>query len=198
MRGEHPQTVAIILAHLEPPHPASVLKELDPTFGAEVVLTYRARMEEGPRPTCSCFIEALDPHGDRSRTGAEPHDVGRSGESVAEVLNLDIAPSLEKAIMRGVEDKDPALCEQIRNLMFVFEDVVSLDDRSLQRVCFATDRRQGARARSQGGRSNEVRNKLMGAMSAARAPAALKEQMEVIGPARKSGTSRRRRSPSSR
>ena len=52
---------------------------------------------------------------------------------VAEVLNL-VTPSLEKAIMRGVEEKDPGLCEQIRNLMFVFEDVVSLDDRSLQRL----------------------------------------------------------------
>ena len=101
--------------------------------------------------------------------------------AVAEVLNL-IAPSLEKALMRGVEERDPALCEQIRNLMFVFEDVVSLDDRSLQRLLREIDVKELALALKAA--TNEVRNKIMGGMSQ-RASAALKEEMEMLGPARK-------------
>src|SRR5579884_3982488 len=100
---------------------------------------------------------------------------------VAEVLNL-VTPSLEKAIMRGVEEKDPSLSEQIRNLMFVFEDVVSLDDRSMQRLLREIDVKELALALKAA--SNEVKNKILGGMSQ-RASGALKEEMEMLGPARK-------------
>ena len=130
LRGEHPQTVALILAHLEAAAHGGVLKELDPTFGAEVVLRM-ARMEK-VSPDMLVLIERSI----LTETDLAPaQGLSTSGGPavVAEVLNL-VAPSLEKAIMKGVEESDPALCEQIRNLMFVFEDVVSLDDRSLQRL----------------------------------------------------------------
>ena len=178
LRGEHPQTVALILAHLEAHHTATVLKELDPTFGAEVVLRI-ARMEK-VSPDMLVLIERSI----LTETDLGPaQSLTTSGGPavVAEVLNL-VTPSLEKAIMRGVEEKDPSLCEQIRNLMFVFEDVVSLDERSLQRLLREIDVKELALALKAA--SNEVRNKLMGAMSQ-RASAALKEQMEVLGPARK-------------
>ena len=178
LRGEHPQTVALILAHLEAAHTASVLKELDPVFGAEVVLRM-ARMEK-VSPDMLVLIERsilmetdLAPAQGLSTSGGPA--------AVAEVLNL-VAPSLEKAIMKGVEAIDPALCEQIRNLMFVFEDVVSLDDRSLQRLLREIDVKELALALKSA--SNEVKNKIMGGMSQ-RASAALKEEMEMLGPARK-------------
>ena len=178
LRGEHPQTVALILAHLEAQHTASVLKELDPVFGAEVVLRM-ARMEK-VSPDMLVLIERsilmetdLAPAQGLSTSGGPA--------AVAEVLNL-VAPSLEKAIMKGVEAIDPALCEQIRNLMFVFEDVVSLDDRSLQRLLREIDVKELALALKSA--SNEVKNKIMGGMSQ-RASAALKEEMEMLGPARK-------------
>ena len=178
LRGEHPQTVALILAHLAAPHTASVLKELDPTFGAEVVLRM-ARMEK-VSPDRLMLIERSI----LSETDLAPaQGLTTSGGPavVAEVLNL-IAPSLEKAIMKGVEASDPQLCEQIRNLMFVFEDVVSLDDRSLQRLLREVDVKELALALKSA--SNEVKNKVMGSMSQ-RASAALKEEMEMLGPARK-------------
>src|SRR3954466_4121315 len=178
LRGEHPQTVALILAHLEAPHTASVLKEMDPAFGAEVVLRM-ARMEK-VSPDMLVLIERSI----LTETDLAPaQGLTTSGGPavVAEVLNL-VAPSLEKAIMKGVEASDPALCEQIRNLMFVFEDVVSLDERSLQRLLREIDVKELALALKAA--SNEVRNKLMGAMSQ-RAASALKEQMEILGPARK-------------
>ncbi len=178
LRGEHPQTVALILAHLEAPHTASVLKELDPVFGAEVVLRM-ARMEK-VSPDMLVLIERSI----LTETDLAPaQGLTTSGGPavVAEVLNL-VTPSLEKAIMRGVEEKDPGLCEQIRNLMFVFEDVVSLDDRSLQRLLREIDVKELALALKSA--SNEVKNKIMGGMSQ-RASAALKEELEMLGPARK-------------
>ena len=178
LRGEHPQTVALILAHLEAPHTASVLKELDPVFGAEVILRM-ARMEK-VSPDMLVLIERSI----LTETDLAPaQGLSTSGgpAAVAEVLNL-VAPSLEKAIMKGVEAIDPALCEQIRNLMFVFEDVVSLDDRSLQRLLREIDVKELALALKSA--SNEVKNKIMGGMSQ-RASAALKEEMEMLGPARK-------------
>jgi flagellar motor switch protein FliG len=177
LRGEHPQTVALILAHLEPHHTASVLKELDPSFGAEVVLRM-ARMEK-VSPDMLVLIERSI----LTETDLAPAHLTTSGGPavVAEVLNL-VTPSLEKAIMRGVEERDPGLCEQIRNLMFVFEDVVSLDDRSLQRLLREIDVKELALALKSA--SNEVKNKIMGAMSQ-RASGALKEEMEMLGPSRK-------------
>ena len=178
LRGEHPQTVALILAHLEAPHTASVLKELDPVFGAEVILRI-ARMEK-VSPDMLVLIERSI----LTETDLAPaQGLSTSGgpAAVAEVLNL-VAPSLEKAIMKGVEAIDPGLCEQIRNLMFVFEDVVSLDDRSLQRLLREIDVKELALALKSA--SNEVKNKIMGGMSQ-RASAALKEEMEMLGPARK-------------
>ena len=178
LRGEHPQTVALILAHLAAPHTAAVLKEIDPTFGAEVVLRM-ARMEK-VSPDMLVLIERSI----LTETDLAPaQGLTTSGGPavVAEVLNL-IAPSLEKAIMKGVEASDPQLCEQIRSLMFVFEDVVSLDDRSLQRLLREVDVKELALALKSA--SNEVKNKIMGGMSQ-RASAALKEEMEMLGPARK-------------
>jgi flagellar motor switch protein FliG len=178
LRAEHPQTVALILAHLEAHHTAGVLKELDPSFGAEVVLRM-ARMEK-VSPDMLVLIERSI----LTETDLGPaQSLTTSGGPavVAEMLNL-VAPSLEKAIMRGVEERDPALCEQIRNLMFVFEDIVSLDDRSMQRLLREIDVKELALALKSA--SNEVKNKVLGGMSA-RASAALKEEMEMLGPARK-------------
>jgi flagellar motor switch protein FliG len=178
LRGEHPQTVALILAHLQPQHTAAVLKELDPTFGAEVVLRV-ARMEKVSPDMLVLIERSILTETDLAPTQGLTTSGGP--QVVAEVLNL-VNPSLEKAIMRGVEEKDPALSEQIRNLMFVFEDVVSLDDRSMQRLLREVDVKELALALKSA--SNEVKNKILGGMSQ-RASAALKEEMEMLGPARK-------------
>ena len=178
LRGEHPQTVALILAHLDPKHTAHVLKELDPQFGAEVVLRV-ARMEKVSPDMLVLIERSILTETDLSATQGLTTSGGP--QVVAEVLNL-VAPSLEKAIMRGVEERDPALSEQIRNLMFVFEDVVSLDERSIQRLLREVDVKELALALKSA--SNEVKNKILGGMSQ-RASASLKEEMEMIGPARK-------------
>ncbi len=178
MRGEHPQTVALILAHLEPSHTANVLKELDPALGSEVVFRM-ARMEKVSPDMLQLIERSILAETDLAPTPGMSASGGPA--AVAAVLNL-VAPSLEKVILEGVSLRDALLSEQIRNLMFVFEDLVSLDERSLTRLLREVDSKELALALKQA--SNEVRNKLMGAMSQ-RAVGALKEEIEMLGPSRK-------------
>lgn len=178
MRGEHPQTIALILAHLEPQHTANILKVLNPTLGSEVVFRM-ARMEKVSPDMLQLIERSILAEADFSPASGMSSSGGPA--AVAAVLNL-VAPSLEKVIMEGVSLMDPALSEQIKNLMFVFEDLVSLDDRSLSRLLREIDSRELALAFKQA--SNEVKNKIMGVMSQ-RAVAALKEEIEMMGPSRK-------------
>ncbi len=178
MRGEHPQTVALILAHLEPNHTAAVLKELNPTLGSDVVFRI-ARMEKVSPDMLQLVEKSILAESDLT---PQPGGSASGGPAaVAAILNL-LNPALEKAITSGLEEKDAALAEQIKNLMFVFEDLVGLDDRSLQRLLREVETRELGVALKRA--SNEVRNKLMGSMSG-RAVESLKEEIEMLGPVRK-------------
>lgn len=178
MRGEHPQTIALILAHLEPQHTANILKMLNPSLGSEVMFRM-ARMEKVSPDMLQLIERSLLAEADLSPTPGMSASGGPA--AVAAVLNL-LAASLEKVIIEGVAVMDAGLAEQIKNLMFVFEDLVGLDDRSLTRLLRDVETRELALALKQG--SNEVRNKIMNVMSA-RAVAALKEEIEMMGPSRK-------------
>jgi flagellar motor switch protein FliG len=151
---------------------------LNPTLGSEVV--YRmARMEKVSPDMLQIIERSILAEADFSPTPGMSSSGGPA--VVAAVLNL-VAPSLEKAIMDGVAVMDATLYEQIKNLMFVFEDLVGLDDRALSRLLRDVDSRELALALKQA--SNEVRNKIMGVMSQ-RAVSALKEEIEMMGPSRK-------------
>ncbi|HYD52177.1 MAG TPA: flagellar motor switch protein FliG [Gemmatimonadaceae bacterium] len=177
LRGEHPQTIALILAHLQAPQTANVLKELPAEQGAEVV--YRmARMEKVSPEMLqlierSMWTEDLAPSAGLSASGGP--------QAVAAIMNI-MPSSLEKELMDGVQRRDAGLCEQIRNLMFVFEDIITLDDRSIQRVLREIDGKELALALK--GSSADLQGKIMSAMSQ-RATASLKEEMEMMGPTKK-------------
>lgn len=177
LRGEHPQTVALILAHLQPQQTANVLKELSPELGAEVV--YRmARMEKVSPDMLqlierSMWTEDLAPSQGLSASGGP--------QAVAAILNI-MPSSMEKQLMEGVQHRDAALSEQIRNLMFVFEDIAGIDDRSIQRLLREVDAKELALALK--GASADLQAKIMGAMSQ-RAVTSLKEEMEMMGPTKK-------------
>jgi flagellar motor switch protein FliG len=177
MRGEHPQTIALILSHLEPPQTAAVLKEIEPSVGSEVMLRM-ARMEKVSPEMLQLIERSLGAEGDLNMTQGMQASGGPA--AVAEVLNL-ISPSLEKTLLEGLAMYDPELCEQIKNLMFVFEDLVSLDDRGLQRLLREVESKELALALKAA--SEELKNRIMGAMSQ-RAVAALSEEMEFLGPVR--------------
>lgn len=177
LRGEHAQTIALILSHLQPAQTANVLREFPAETGAEVV--YRmARMEKVSPEMLqlierSMWTEDLAPSQGLSSSGGP--------QAVAAILNV-MPSSLEKELMEGVHRRDAALCEQIRNLMFVFEDIVTVDDRAIQRLLREIEAKELALALK--GASPELQGKIMGAMSQ-RAVASLKEEMEMMGPTKK-------------
>jgi flagellar motor switch protein FliG len=175
LRGEHPQTIALVLAHLDPAHVAGILRELDPSLGGDVM--YRiARMEKVSPDMISLVERAIGNEADLAFSQGMSTVGGPA--AVAAVLNL-VATSLEKEVLEMVADKDPALSDQIKNLMFVFEDLGSLDDKSLQRLLREIDVKQLALALKAA--SHELKNRIMGTMSQ-RAVAGLKEEMEFLGP----------------
>jgi flagellar motor switch protein FliG len=176
LRNEHPQTIALVLAHLDPQQTASILKEIPGAVGGEVV--YRMARMEKVQPEMLMLIER--------QIGAEAASLLTEGTSsggpkaVAEVMNF-ISGALEKELLEGVENRDPELCEQIKNLMFVFEDLITLDDKAIQRVLREVEAKNLALALKAA--SPPLKEKIMGCMSQ-RAVAALQEEMEMMGPAK--------------
>jgi flagellar motor switch protein FliG len=177
LRNEHPQTIALVLAHLDPLQTASILKEFDPSVGASVI--YRMACMEKVSPEMLGLIErSLGPETDLNL--AQGMSTAGGPQSVVAVLNL-MSPSLEKELLDGIAAEDPELCEQIKNLMFVFEDLSSLDSRSVQRLLRDVDSKELAMALKAA--SDELKDHIMGAMSK-RAVEALREEMEFLGPVR--------------
>jgi flagellar motor switch protein FliG len=177
LRGEHPQTTTLILAHLDAPQTAAVLKELDPTVGADVV--YRmARMERVAPDLLQIIERSIADETDLAV--AEGMSTSGGPAAVASVLNL-VPGSLEKTLLDSVSERDPALCVEIKNLMFVFEDIGTLDSKSLQRLL--RDVNVKALALSLKAASAELKKKVTEAMSQ-RAVAALNEEIEMLGPVR--------------
>lgn len=175
--GEHPQTIALILAHLDPQHTAAILKELDTSMGAEVV--YRMAKMEKVQPDLLMLIER-SLSADTDLTASQGMSSSGGPAAVASVLNY-VAASLEKVLLDGVSTMDQGLCDQIKNLMFVFEDIGTLDARALQRLLRDVDSKELSLALKAA--STELRGKITGAMSQ-RAVQALNDEMEMLGAVR--------------
>jgi flagellar motor switch protein FliG len=175
LRNEHPQTIALVLSHLEPQHTANVLKELDPATGSEVVFRM-ARMEKVSPEMLNLIERSI---GSEADLGLSQGMAAAGGPAaVAAVLNFTTA-SLEKTLLDGVAARDAKLSEDIKNLMFVFEDLTRLDARSLQRLLREVDSKQLALSLKSA--SEELKGKILASMSQ-RAVQALEEEMEFMGP----------------
>ena len=176
-RNEHPQTVSLVLAHLPSPQAAAVLKEFEPSVSGEVALRI-ARMEK-VSPEMLLLIEKSFGT-DSDLDFQQGMSIAGGPAAVAAMLNL-LQGTLEKQILDRVADTDPALSEQIKNLMFVFEDIRTLDDRALQRLLRDVDIKTLAIALK--GASAELKQRITTQMSQ-RASLALSEEMEMLGPMR--------------
>jgi flagellar motor switch protein FliG len=177
LAGEHPQTIALILAHLDPQQTAAILKEVDTTIGSEVV--YRMAKMERVAPELLMLIErSLST--DTDLTSTQGMSTSGGPGAVASVLN-HVAASLEKVLLDGVAAMDQGLCDQIKNLMFVFEDIATLDARALQRLLRDVDSKELALALKAA--SGDLRVKITAAMSQ-RAVQALQDEMEMMGAVR--------------
>lgn len=177
IQGEHPQTIALILAYLEPEKSAIILSALPPERQADVAK--RIAIMDTTSPDVIKEIERVL---ERKLSSLAPQEVAASGgvKSIVEIINR-VDRSTEKIIMEAMEVQDPELAEEIKKLMFVFEDIVMIDDRSIQRVLREVESQDLALALK--GASSEVGTKIFSNMST-RAAETLKEDIEFMGPVR--------------
>ncbi len=130
LKNEHPQTAAIILAHLDPGQAGEVLKEMPDKIRTEVV--YRmATLERIIPGVIKDLDEALQQ--EFSATGAGEGSKIGGVQSVAEMLN-QIDHATESKILSDIEESDPELADSVRQLMFVFADLIKVDDRGMQAI----------------------------------------------------------------
>jgi flagellar motor switch protein FliG len=177
IQGEHPQTIALIMAYLEPEKAAIILSALPQERQADVARRIAVMDRTSPE-----IIKEVEQVLERKLSTLVPQEVTSAGgvQAIVQVLNR-VDRSTEKTIMETLEIQDPELAEDIRRLMFIFEDIIQLDDRSIQRVLREVDSHDLALALK--GSSEEVSDKIMRNMSK-RASELLKEDIDFMGPVR--------------
>ncbi len=177
LRNEHPQTLALILGHLHPDQAANLLTNLPAGVRAEVLLRL-ANLEAVP---ADMLIEV-----DRvlqsqliAMGGKEGKKVGGTA-AVAEILNA-VDRATEEEVLSEIEEDSAQLAEDIRNLMFVFDDCRSLDDKSMREVLKEVSNEDLTMALR--GASDELKDKFFKNMSE-RASNMIREELEYMGPTR--------------
>ncbi len=175
--NEHPQTIALVIAYLEPDQASVLMQALDPEKQAEVAR--RLALLDRTSPEVIREIERVMEKNLSAILSQEFASAGGVG-ALVDILNK-VDRGTEKAILEALGDRDPELAEQVKNMMFVFEDIVGLDDRSVQQVLREVDTKELSLALK--GVSEEVANKVFRNMSK-RAASMLQEEMEFMGPVR--------------
>ncbi|WP_206810950.1 flagellar motor switch protein FliG [Paradesulfitobacterium ferrireducens] len=177
IQGEHPQTISLIMSHLPPDKSAILLSSLTPERQADVAKRMALMGRTSPE-----VLKEIEKVLERKISSLAPQDYSTSGgiQSVVDMLNR-ADPGTLKNVMDTLEIDDPDLAEQIKRQMFVFEDIVMLEDRGVQLVLREVETKDLALALK--GSNPEVSQKVQSNMSA-RAAQMLKEDMEFMGPVR--------------
>jgi flagellar motor switch protein FliG len=177
LENEHPQTVALVLAHLEPQKGSTLLMALKPQLRVEAVQRlaemrqFSPEMAEKVALVLARRMDSLGSSGRRSYSGFR---------SVAELLNRMEGPA-SKSILEDIEKSEPKLAIGIRDLMFTFEDLLTVPQQSIREIVGAVDKRVMAMALK--GSKENLRAYLFKAMSS-RAMEMLRDDMEAMGPVR--------------
>jgi flagellar motor switch protein FliG len=175
--SEHPQTIALILSYLDHDKSAMILSqlpsEMQPDIARRIALMERTSPE---------MIREVEQVLERKLATIGSEDFAQVGgiQSIVEILNF-ADRSTEKHIIDQLEDEDPDLAEDIKKRMFLFEDIVLLDDRSVMKVLREVDTQDLAKALK--GVDPEVQEKVYRNMSK-RAALLLREEMDFMGPIR--------------
>jgi flagellar motor switch protein FliG len=177
IQGEHPQTIALILSYLEPKNAALVLGGLEVEVQANVAKRI-AEMERTLPETLREVERVLEKN--LSTIASEDYAIAGGIDSIVEIMGV-VDRSTEKQILEALEEEDPELAEEIKKRMLVFEDIVLLNDRDVQKVLREVDSPELAKALK--GVEAEVQDKIFRNMSK-RASTLLREDMEYMGPVR--------------
>lgn len=175
--NEHPQTIAVILAHLEPEKKCEVLRKMPEALQAEAVLRMSNLDYIAPD-----LIEEVDKVLKQELATMGNVEQAQLGgvQPVAEMLNI-MDKGTEQSIMARIEEKDPILAEEIRKLMFVFEDISKIDDRGIQTMLKEVPNERLLLALKTA--NDEVKNKFLRNMSS-RAATLLQEDLASMGPSK--------------
>ena len=177
IEGEHPQTIALILAHLEAKQASVLLMRLPEELRAEAVKRLAQLRQFSPEMAQRVSLvlhKRLESLGEQSRRAY----AGLRG--VADLMNR-LELNTAKTILEGIEKEDPKLALSIRNLMFTFEDLLTVPEAGIRELLGQMDKKTLATALR--GASEELKNYIFKSMSS-RAVEMLKEDMEVLGPVR--------------
>ncbi len=180
LSGEHPQTIALVLAHLRPEHASAIMAGFAPDV--QTTVARRIALMEGASPDVVQVIsEQLKLKATTLLTSQEMTSVG-GVEPLVEIINRADAAT-EKLILEGLAEQDPELADQIRQMMFVFADITLLEDRAIQLVLRGVE--IGTLATALKGAEDAVRDKIMKNMSE-RARENLADEIDMMGPVRMS------------
>ena len=178
LANEHPQTVALVLAHLTAEHAASLLAWLPLDVQSDVA--HRIAVMERPSPEVVRHVEQVL---ETKLAGLEEGPGESTAGGVQPLVNIlnRADPTSSQVLLTQLEQTDPDLADEIRRRMFIFQDIVKLDDRAVQLVLREVDTKDLALALK--GTGADVRQKVMGNLSE-RAAGNLAEEIDLLGPVR--------------
>jgi len=177
IQGEHPQTIALILAYLDATKSSSILGALPHEIQSEVAKRI-ATMDRTSPDVLREVERVLEKK--LSTLASEDFTAAGGIDTIVEILNL-VDRSTERTILETLEEEDPDLAEEIKRRMFVFEDIVLLSDKDIQKVLREVDTTELAKALK--GVNSEFQDKIFRNMSK-RAASVLREDMDFMGPVR--------------
>ena len=175
LKKEHPQTVALILSHLDPDQSALVLSEFDDELKMETVQRIATLGKVSPES-----LGRVESVLDEIAASTLTQSVSSAGGSkmLANILNK-VNNQVAKQMIENLEQHDPKVAMEVKRLMFLFEDIILIDDRGIQRLLREIDKRDLALAMKIS--SEEIQEKIFKNMSE-RAADVVKEELEFMGP----------------
>lgn len=177
IQDEHPQTIALILAYMPIGAAAAIISKLPQDLRADVAARI-ASMEQTPPEVIRRVEQVLE----KKISSVLSQEMAQAGgpKALVDLLNR-VDRSTERLIIDSLSETNPELAETVKNMMFVFEDIVQLDDRAVQAILKEVDMKELATALK--GVGGEVQQKFFKNMSE-RATEMMKEDMEFMGPVR--------------
>ncbi len=177
IQNEHPQTIALVLSYLDPEQAGQILSELEEDVQADIARRI-ATMDSTPPDIVTSIEQILE----QKISSSLIDDYTQTGgiQAVVDVLN-QVDRSTERTILETLEIQDPELSEEIKKRMFIFDDIVILDNRAIQRIIREVDNEDLMLALRAA--SDEVKDLIFKNMSQ-RMAETFKEEMEYMGPVR--------------
>lgn len=177
IQNEHPQTIALILSYLDPQKAATILSSLNTDLQADIMRRIATMDRTSPE-----ILREVERVLERKLSTLSSEDFTSAGgiDTVVAIIN-NADRTTERNIIETLEEDDPDLAEEIKKKMFVFEDIITLDDKSIQKVMRNVDNNDLSKALKSV--DPEVQDKIFRNMSK-RAAQMLRDDMEFMGPVR--------------